>query len=178
MKAVLSQLKVGDPSDPHTVIGPLISEAARAKTERYVKAAIDEGATLVFGGQRPEGMQRGYFHNPTFFDDVPNTSTIAQEEVFGPIGVVIGFDSDDEAIAMANDSCFGLSGGIISKDTATAFDMAKKLRTGDVKINGGTGGLYLQAPFGGYKRSGIGREFGPHWLNEYMLEKAIHYPIG
>jgi acyl-CoA reductase-like NAD-dependent aldehyde dehydrogenase len=178
VKAVLGQLQVGDPEDPQTIIGPLISAAARAKTEHYVQKGLEQGATLVFGGQRPEGLEKGYFHNPTLFDDVDNSSIIAQEEVFGPIGVVIGFDTDEEAIAMANDSNFGLSGGVFSRDTATAFAMAKQMRTGDVKINGGTSGLYLQAPFGGYKRSGIGREFGPHWLNEYMLEKSIHYPIG
>lgn len=178
VKAVLSQLKVGNPLDPQTLIGPLISEAARAKTEYYVKKALEEGAKLVFGGQRTEGFDKGYFHNPTLFDDVNNASIIAQEEVFGPIGVIIGFDTDEEAIAIANNSNFGLSGGIISRDKVTAFAMAKKLRTGDVKINGGTGGLYLQAAFGGYKRSGIGREFGPKWLDEYMLEKSIHYPIG
>lgn len=178
VKGILSQLKVGDPTDPGTMIGPLISAAALAKTEHYVKKGLEQGARLVFGGQRPEGFEKGYFHKPTLFDDVDNKSIIAQEEVFGPIGVVIGFDTDEQAIAMANDSNFGLSGGIISRDKATAFAMAKKMRTGDVKINGGTGGLYLQAPFGGYKRSGIGREFGPNWLDEYMLQKSIHYPIG
>lgn len=178
VKAVLSQLKVGDPADPQNIIGPLISAAALAKTEHYVKKGLEEGARLVFGGQRPEGLEKGYFHNPTLFDDVDNASTVAQEEVFGPIGVIIGFDTDEEAIAIANNSNFGLSGGIISQDKVTAFAMAQQIRTGDVKINGGTGGLYFRAPFGGYKRSGIGREFGPNWLNEYMLEKSIHYPIG
>jgi acyl-CoA reductase-like NAD-dependent aldehyde dehydrogenase len=178
VKAVLGQLKVGDPADPQNLIGPLISKAALAKTEHYVKKGLEEGARLVFGGQRPEGLEKGYFHNPTLFDDVDNASTVAQEEVFGPIGVIIGFDTDEEAIAIANNSNFGLSGGIISEDKATAFAMAQKIRTGDVKINGGTGGLYFRAPFGGYKRSGVGREFGPNWLKEYMLEKSIHYPIG
>jgi len=178
VKAVLGQLKVGDPADPQTMIGPLISEAALAKTEYYVQKALDEGARLVFGGQRPEGLEKGYFHNPTLFDDVNNASAVAQEEVFGPVGVIIGFDTDEEAIELANNSNFGLSGGIISEDKVAAFTMAKQLRTGDVKINGGTGGLFFQAPFGGYKRSGIGREFGPNWLNEYLLEKSIHYPIG
>lgn len=178
VKGILSQLKVGDPADPQTVIGPLISAAALAKTEHYVRKGLEEGARLVFGGQRPEGLDKGYFHNPTLFDDVDNASIVAQEEVFGPIGVIIGFDTDEEAIAIANNSNFGLSGGIISQDKATAFAMAQKIRTGDVKINGGTGGLYFRAPFGGYKRSGIGREFGPNWLHEYMLEKSIHYPVG
>jgi acyl-CoA reductase-like NAD-dependent aldehyde dehydrogenase len=178
MKAVLGQLQVGNPADPATIVGPLVSAAALAKTESYVEKGLASGARLVVGGKRPAHLHKGFFHEPTLFDDVDNRSVIAQEEVFGPIGVVIGFDTDEEAIAMANDSNFGLSGGIFSEDKATAFAMAKQLRTGDVKINGGTGGLYLQAPFGGYKRSGIGREFGPRWLDEYMLQKSIHYPIG
>lgn len=178
VKAVLSQIPMGDPSNPQNLVGPLITEAAREKTEYYVAKALEQGAKLVCGGKRPDDLEKGYFYTPTLFDDVDNLSVIAQEEVFGPIGVIIGFDSDEEAIAIANNSNFGLSGGIMSQDKVKAFEMAKALRTGDVKINGGTGGLYFQAPFGGYKRSGIGREFGPHWLNEYMLEKAIHYPIG
>ncbi|KJS09740.1 MAG: aldehyde dehydrogenase [Gammaproteobacteria bacterium BRH_c0] len=178
VKATLGFLKVGDPAEPDTIVGPLISEAARAKTENFVKKGLEEGGVLIAGGKRPEHLQKGFFFEPTLFDDVDNRSTLAQCEVFGPIGVVIGFDTDEEAVAMANDSNFGLSGGIYSADKAKAFEMAKQLRTGDVKLNGGTAGLYLQAPFGGYKRSGIGREFGPNWLDAYTLEKAIHYPIG
>lgn len=178
VKATLGFLKVGNPAEPDTIVGPLISEVARAKTENFVKTGLAEGGKLVAGGKRPEHLQKGYFFEPTLFDDVDNRSTLAQCEVFGPVGVVIGFDSDEEAVALANDSNFGLSGGIYSADKARAFEMAKQLRTGDVKLNGGTAGLYLQAPFGGYKRSGIGREFGPNWLDAYLLDKAIHYPIG
>lgn len=178
IKATLGFLKVGDPAEPDTIVGPLISAAARTKTEGFVAKALEEGGKLVVGGQRPQHLGKGYFFEPTLFDDVDNRSTLAQQEVFGPVGAVIGFDTDDEAIALANDSNFGLSGGIYSADKAKAFEMAKQLRTGDVKLNGGTAGLYLQAPFGGYKRSGIGREFGPNWLDIFTLEKAIHYPIG
>lgn len=178
VKATLAMLKVGDPADPATIVGPLVSAAARDKTEHFVKKGLEEGGKLVVGGKRPEHLQKGYFFEPTLFDDVDNRSTLGQQEVFGPVGVVIGFDTDEEAVALANDSNFGLSGGIFSADKAKAFEMAKELRTGDVKLNGGTAGLYLQAPFGGYKRSGLGREFGPNWLDAYMLEKAIHYPIG
>ncbi len=178
VQGILSQLKVGDPADPDTVIGPLISRAAREKTEYYVEKGLAEGGRLVSGGRRPAGLEKGYFHEPTLFDDIDNRSTLAREEVFGPVGVVIGFDTDEEAVALANDSDFGLSGGIVSRDKARAYQMALELRTGDVKINGGTAGLYLQAPFGGYKRSGIGREYGPRWLESYTLEKSIHYPIG
>lgn len=178
VKHILGTLKMGDPSDPSVIVGPLISEAARARTERFVARALEEGARLVTGGRRPPHLDKGYFYEPTLFDDVDNRSQLAQEEVFGPVGAVIGFDTDDEAIALANDSKFGLSGGIMSADRATAYRMALRLRTGGVTINGGTGDLFVKAPFGGYKRSGLGREFGRQWLDEFMLEKAITYPVG
>jgi len=178
VKGVLSHLKQGDPADPTVVIGPLIRESARQKTEQFVQLGIDAGATLVTGGKRPEHLHRGFFHEPTLFDNVDNNSTLAQEEVFGPIGVVIGFDSDDEAIRLANDSKFGLSGAVMSADRPTAFRMATRLRTGGVSINGGTGDFFVKAPFGGYKHSGIGRELGKDWLKEFLQEKSITYPIG
>ncbi|KSQ25024.1 aldehyde dehydrogenase family protein [Pseudomonas aeruginosa] len=178
VKATLGYLKIGDPADPTVVVGPLIRESARHKTERFVQAGLDCGATLVCGGQRPAHLTRGFFHEPTLFDNVDNASVIAQEEVFGPIGVVIGFDSDEEAIRLANASKFGLSGAVMSADRPAAFRMAMKLRTGGVSINGGTGDFFVKAPFGGYKHSGIGRELGKDWLKEFLLEKSITYPIG
>ncbi len=178
VKHIVGTLKVGDPLDPSVIVGPLICAAAREKTERFVARALADGARLVCGGKRPAHLDKGFFYEPTLFDDVDNRSALAQEEVFGPVGAVIGFDTDDQAVALANDSKFGLSGGIMSADRATAYRMALRLRTGGVAINGGTGDLFVKAAFGGYKRSGLGREFGPQWLNEYMLEKAITYPIG
>ncbi|MCY1355756.1 putative aldehyde dehydrogenase [compost metagenome] len=178
VKAVLGQFKLGNPADPSVVVGPLIRESARQKTEQFVQMGLDAGACLVAGGRRPAFLPRGFFHEPTLFDNVDNSSTLAQEEVFGPIGVVIGFDSDDEAIRLANDSKFGLSGAVMSADRATAYRMALKLRTGGVSINGGTGDFFVKAPFGGFKHSGIGRELGKDWLNEFLLEKSITYPIG
>lgn len=178
LKAILSQLKIGNPQDPSVIIGPLIRESARAKTEQYVQLGLDAGAALVAGGKRPAHLDKGYFYEPTIFDNVDNTSRLAQEEVFGPIGVVIGFDTDDEAVRMANDSKFGLSGAVMSADRPAAFRIAQKLRTGGVAINGGTGDYFVKAPFGGYKHSGIGRELGPHWLKAFLLEKAVTYPIG
>lgn len=178
VKAIAGSLKIGNPADPTTIVGPLIREAARLKTERYVRLGLDSGATLSLGGRRPAGLDRGYFFEPTLFDNVDNRSAIAQEEIFGPVGVVIGFDSDDEAVDLANDSRFGLSGAVMSRDAAAAYRLALRLRTGGVSINGGTGDLFVKAPFGGYKHSGIGREFGPRWLNEFTVEKAITYPIG
>ncbi|MDY0012647.1 MAG: aldehyde dehydrogenase family protein [Rhodocyclaceae bacterium] len=177
-KAIASSFKIGNPADPTSIVGPLIRETARQKTERYVQLGLDSGARLVLGGKRPADLDKGYFFEPTLFDDVDNRSRLAQEEVFGPIGVVIGYDTDDEAVALANDSPFGLNGAVMSADAAAAYRIALRLRTGGVAVNGGTGDLFLKAPFGGYKFSGIGREFGPHWLNEYMLEKAITFPIG
>jgi aldehyde dehydrogenase (NAD+) len=178
VKAILGQLKLGNPADPTVLVGPLIRASAREKTERYVQLGLDSGARLVAGGQRPPDLKKGFFYQPTLFDAVDNRSAIAQDEIFGPVGVVIGFDTDEEAITLANESRFGLAGAVISADRATAYRMALRLRTGGVSLNGGTGDLFVKAPFGGYKHSGIGREFGPQWLHEFLLEKTITYPIG
>jgi len=178
VKGLLAHFKLGNPVDPSVMVGPLIRESARQKTEQFVQIGIESGATLVAGGRRPPHLVKGFFHEPTLFDNVDNRSVLAQEEVFGPVGVVIGFDSDEEAIRLANDSKYGLSGAVMSADRATAFRMALQLRTGGVSINGGTGDFFVKAPFGGYKHSGIGRELGRDWLKEFLLEKAITYPIG
>lgn len=178
-KQIVQHFKVGDPADPATMVGPLISESQRAKVEYFVKSALDSGATLVTGGKRPEGFAKGYYYEPTLFDNVDNKSEIAQNEIFGPVGVVIGFDTDDEAIKIANDSDFGLAGGIITADRAEGYRMALRLRTGTVWLNGGFGSdMSSYAPFGGYKRSGIGREYGPRWIDEYLHEKVISFPVG
>jgi len=171
-------IRVGDPADPATGMGPLIREVARNRTETYVDLALSQGARLAAGGCRPDGLDRGYFYRPTLFDDVRNDHRIAQEEVFGPIGVVIGFDDDDEAIAIANDSDFGLSGGIYSSDVGRAYQMALQLRTGGVSINGGSGSMSSHAPFGGIKRSGYGREYGLEGLNEFTNIKTIAFHGG
>ncbi len=127
------------------------------------------------GGKRPEGLDKGFFFEPTLFDNVRNDSRLAQEEVFGPIGAVIGFDDDDEAIAFANASDFGLSGAIYSADAGQAYRMALKIRTGGVSINGGAGTMQSDAPFGGIKRSGYGREYGEDGLNEFTYQKVIGF---
>lgn len=175
LQAMLGHLKIGNPADPSVSYGPLIRDVARVRTERYVAIAQDEGATLVAGGQRPQGFDKGFFFQPTLFDNVRNDSRLAQEEVFGPIGAVIGFDDDDEAIALANASDFGLSGGICSADAGKAFDMALRIRTGSVSINGGGGTMLSDAPFGGIKRSGYGREYGEEGLNEFTYQKVISF---
>lgn len=177
MLAIAPRLTIGNPADPATVVGPLITAAARERVEGYVQKGIDEGARLVMGGKRPAHMTKGYFYEVTVFDDVQNDMIIAQEEIFGPVASVIGFDNDEDAVRIANDSRYGLYGGIHSQDPAKAFEMALQIRTGGIVINGG---LYKQmdAPFGGFKKSGLGREFGDNWLDEYSQEKAIIMPMG
>jgi acyl-CoA reductase-like NAD-dependent aldehyde dehydrogenase len=175
MLAILGDLKVGDPHDAGTDMGPLITEAQRQRVERYVALGREEGATVAFGGGRPAGLDTGYYVEPTLFTDVKNSMRIAQEEVFGPVGVVIPFSSDDEAVAIANDSPFGLSGAVWAKDPVRAYRVASALRTGMVHLNGGGGGVNPYGPFGGYKISGVGREFGEAALEEYLETKTINW---
>ncbi len=129
------------------------------------------------GRTRRRTGAKEFFVDITLFDDVRNRMTIAQEEIFGPVGVTIGFDTDEGAIAIANDSRYGLNGGIVSADAATAYDMSLKIRAGSVYINGGSGKMSY-APFGGYKRSGIGREYGPEWLKEFTPRRVHLLPRG
>ena len=178
LKAMLDHIKVGDPADASVGMGPLIREVARKRTEDYVQVALGEGATLVSGGKRPAGLDKGFFFEPTLFDDVHNSHRIAREEVFGPIGVVIGYDTDDEAIDIANDSDFGLSGAVFSADVGRAYELALRMRTGGVAINGGGGKMSSHAPFGGIKRSGYGREYGVEGLNEFTTIKTISFKGG
>ncbi|MET0248213.1 MAG: aldehyde dehydrogenase family protein [Sphingobium sp.] len=169
-------LKIGSPSDPSSTFGPLIREAQRAKTEYYTEEGLKGNARLVTGGRRPAGFDKGFYFEPTVFDDVDNKSRLAQEEVFGPIVAVTGFDSDEQAIDMANDSSFGLGGAVFSSDLGAAFDIAAGVRTGVVSINGGGSipGAPI-SPFGGFKRSGIGREWGEEGVNAFTELKSISY---
>lgn len=169
----LSMIKVGDPADPSTMMGPLISEAQRSKVEALIQSGVDQGARIAFGGGRPAGLDKGYFVEPTLFVDVDNSMDIAQKEFFGPVGVIIPFDDDDHAVRLANDSDFGLGGGVFSGDPVRAYGIAKRIRTGMVNINGGGGGVTPHVPFGGYKQSGLGREWGAAGLEEYLQTKSI-----
>ena len=179
MKGALEANKVGNPLDPDTTMGPLIRASQRDTVEGYVQAGHDGGAKLVTGGKRPDDLPKGFYYTPTLFDDVDNSSKLAQEEVFGPVGAVIGFETDEEAIKLANESDYGLAGAVMSADPAQAYRMALQIRAGGVSINGGFGGAMTSyAPFGGYKRSGVGREYGPRWIDEYLQEKAIGLPAG
>ena len=176
--AILQRMPIGDPADNATLMGPLIREGSRHRTEKYVAGALNEGARLVTGGRRPAGLDRGFYYEPTLLADVRSDMTIAQEEVFGPVGVAIPVADDDEAVRVANDSPYGLSGSIWSRDAGAAFAMAQRLDTGNVSINGGTGGMSPWAPFGGYKRSGVGRELGADVLDDFTETKAIQFHAG
>lgn len=180
IQGVLQQINVGDPADASVSMGPLIREAQRSRVEGFVEQAIAEGAELVCGGKRPSGFDKGFFYEPTLFTGVNNSMKIAQEEVFGPVGVVIPFSDTDEAIRIANDSAYGLAGSVWSQDTGRALKVARSIRAGLIGINGGSGGLGSigKAPFGGYKRSGLGREHGDAGAHEFLELKTIEYPIG
>ena len=174
----LPLMSIGDPANPANMIGPLIRESQRERVERYVQLGLDEGAELVYGGARPEGLDKGFFYMPTLFDNVDNKMTIAQEEIFGPVGAVISFSDTDEAIRIANDSRYGLAGAVWHPDPVDAYGIASKLRTGTVTINGGGGGMNAAAPFGGYKHSGVGRELSDHGLHEYLELKTVMWGAG
>jgi aldehyde dehydrogenase (NAD+) len=181
ISGALQAMRVGDPADPASDMGPLINAAQRERVMGYIASGLESGATLATGGHRPTHLDRGFYVEPTLFTDVTNDMRIAREEIFGPVGVMIPFDGPEEAIAIANDTPFGLGGQVWSGDSAKAFDVADALRAGYVAVNGGDrsfGGPIGPAPFGGYKQSGIGREHGAAGADEYMETKTLHYPIG
>ena len=164
---------VGDPLDPATTIGPLVARRQQERVEGYIAKGVGEGARLVAGGGRPE-QATGWYVEPTLFADVDNKMTIAQEEIFGPVLSVIPFDTVDEAVAIANDSDYGLSGSVFSADPHRALDVARRVRTGTTNVN--TFMLEFSAPFGGYKDSGMGRELGEEGLEAYLESKSICLP--
>jgi aldehyde dehydrogenase (NAD+) len=175
---LLSRAVVGDPRDPATTTGPLIRRTARDRVEGYVAGALDRGATVISGAARPALPARldGAYYLPTVLGDVSNDWPVAREEIFGPVAVVIEVADDDEAIAVANDSPYGLAGHIVGRDTAAVFALAERLRAGSIDLNGGPGYTNPAVPFGGMKRSGLGRENGPEGLDEYTQLKTIKYP--
>ncbi|MDG1904342.1 MAG: aldehyde dehydrogenase family protein [Arenicella sp.] len=178
LAAMAAGMSVGNPADPSVQMGPLIRQAALERVENYVSIALDEGAKLVAGGHKPTGLDKGFYYSPTLFDNVDNQSRLAQEEIFGPVGAVIGFDTDEQAIELANDSQYGLGGGIFSADVGHAYEMALQIHTGTLSINGGGGTMLSSSPFGGVKRSGFGREYGADSLLEFSQAKAISFHGG
>ncbi|MEV7646870.1 aldehyde dehydrogenase family protein [Arthrobacter sp. NPDC089319] len=178
VKQRLENIQVGDPMDPESTMGPLISADQRERVEALIEAGVEEGARVVFGGKRPQGLERGYYLEPTLFVDVDNSMRIAREEFFGPVNVVIPFDTDEEAVQLANDNPYGLSAAVHAKDPLRAYSIARRLRTGGVVINGGGGAFpNTTLPFGGYKASGLGREYGRWGIDEYLQSKSISWGI-
>jgi len=171
-KAAVEAAKVGGAFEEGVTMGPVASKAQLDTVTGYIQQGIDEGATLVTGGTTPpEGRNTGYFVQPTVFSDVRNDMVIAQEEIFGPVLAILPYDTEQEAIDIANDSVFGLAGAVWSGDADRAKRVAKQVRTGQVSVNGG--GFNVNAPFGGYKQSGNGRELGPHALAEFVEIKSM-----
>jgi acyl-CoA reductase-like NAD-dependent aldehyde dehydrogenase len=162
----------GDPFEPGKLLGPLVSAVQRDRVRGYINKGIEEGAKLIAGGpDAPEGLEKGFFVQPTIFSEVTRTMTIANEEIFGPVLSIIPYDTEEEAIEIANDTPYGLAGGVSSADPARAERVARQMRTGQVDINGGA--FNPSAPFGGYKQSGIGRERGRYGLEEFVETKAM-----
>ena len=171
-KAAAEAVKVGDPNDAATNIGPLSNGTQFKKVQSLIEKGVEEGARVVAGGPgRPQGLTKGYYAQPTVFADVNNNMTIAREEIFGPVLVMIPFKDDEDAVRIANDTPYGLSGYVSSGDPERAKRVAARLRTGMVHINGAS--IDLQAPFGGYKQSGNGREWGSEGFDEFLEVKAV-----
>ena len=168
----IGRYTVGDPMEGTSKCGPLVSKRQQESVSRYISTGIDEGATLVAGGEgMPDGLDTGFYVRPTVFADVTPEMTVFREEIFGPVLCITTYSDEEEAIELANDSEYGLSGGVWSGDEDRAMKVARKLRTGQVSINGGA--FNVSAPFGGYKKSGLGRELGVHGMEEFLETKSI-----
>jgi acyl-CoA reductase-like NAD-dependent aldehyde dehydrogenase len=167
-------MPVGDPHDPATQIGPMVAARQRARVEHYIQLGHEQGAKLVAGGGRPSHLDRGWFVEPTLFTAVEPDMRIAQEEIFGPVLSVLTYQDEDQAIAIANNSSYGLSGAVFTSDVEHGLELACRMRTGTVELNGNLVGFH--APMGGFKCSGIGRESGPEGIDAYVELKSVGLP--
>ena len=172
MAAAMADIVIGDPSDPQTQMGPVISAAQRERCERFTRLAVEGGAKVVTGGERPTSTNSGYYFKPTLLDVPDNNNPAAQEEIFGPVISVIGYDDVDHAVEIANDTDFGLAAYVIGKDRRQAIDVANRLRVGSVQVNGGLNSAYVS--MGGWKMSGIGRERGPEGIRVYQNMRTLN----
>jgi aldehyde dehydrogenase (NAD+) len=171
-RATVEGIVIGDPDEDATVLGPIANRAQFQRVQLMIAAGIEEGAKLVCGGPgQPDGLDRGFFVRPTIFSDVRTGMRIAQEEIFGPVLAILSYDDVDEAIAIANDTIFGLGGHVHGADLERVRGVARRIRTGQVHLNNPAWDPH--APFGGYKRSGNGREYGAFGFEEYLEVKAI-----
>jgi aldehyde dehydrogenase (NAD+) len=177
ISAAMAAVPYGDPSDDSVLMGPVVSARQRDRVLGYIERGTEEGAKLVVGGGRPSHLPKGWFVEPTLFIDVDNSMTIAQEEIFGPVLTVIPYENDDDAVRIANESSYGLSGGVFSGSEERATSIARRIRTGSIGVNGG---LWYGAdsPYGGYKASGMGRQCGIEGFEQYLETKAIAWPLG
>src|SRR5215471_3343851 len=173
--AAAETIPYGDPFDPRTVVGPLVAERQRTRVEGYIASAVDDGARIVAGGVRPAHLPKGWYVPPTILADVDNSMRVAQEEIFGPVLSFIPVDGEDDAVAVANDSRYGLSGGVWTGDAARGVAVARRMRTGSVAVNGHYPPFPL-VPFGGLKESGLGRELGPEGLASFLEPRSIGMP--
>jgi aldehyde dehydrogenase (NAD+) len=173
---LLAVLPYGDPQDPSNMTGPIVNAAQLQRIDGLVKAAVDDGARVVAGGRIAPQFDKGFWYEPTLLADVDNTMDIARTEVFGPVLVAIPYDDDDDAVRIANDSIFGLSGAVVGSDRERALRVARRIRTGTMSINGGIW-YGADVPFGGYKQSGVGREMGLAGFEEYLEQKAYAEPV-
>jgi aldehyde dehydrogenase (NAD+) len=171
LSAAVGELRVGDPLDPTTAVGPLVASRQRDRVEGYIAAGKKEGARIVVGGGRPKGIDTGWFVEPTLFDGVDNRMKIAREEIFGPVLSVLTYGTPDEAVRIANDSEYGLGGGVYGADAEAALRIARRIRTGTCTLNGLM--MEFNCPFGGFKSSGLGRELGPEGLEAYLERQSI-----
>ncbi|MGH9096220.1 MAG: aldehyde dehydrogenase family protein, partial [Acidimicrobiales bacterium] len=176
MEAAFENVPYGDPTDPGNLQGPQISAVQRDRVLGYVERGVEEGARLVRGGHRPPQFDKGYYVEPTLFADVDNSMTIAREEIFGPVLVVIPYDDDEDAIRIANDSPYGLAGFVLSDSLDRSMAVARRLRAGSVGLNGGAA-FGADVPFGGYKASGIGRQNGLAGFDQYLEVKSVAWPV-
>jgi acyl-CoA reductase-like NAD-dependent aldehyde dehydrogenase len=162
----------GDPFDADTRLGPLVSETQRTRVRGYINKGVEEGAKLLTGGaEAPEGLDKGYYVRPTVFSDVRNDMTIAQEEIFGPVLSILPYEDEEEAVRIANDTIYGLAAGVWSGDPERAKAVARRIRSGQVEVNGGA--FNPLAPFGGFKQSGHGRELGKFAIDEFLTTKSL-----
>ena len=170
-------MKVGDALDPATEVGPLVAERQRDRVENYIRIGQEEGAKVAVGGGRPEGIDKGWFVEPTVFVDVDNSMRIAREEIFGPVLSVIPYTDEADAVRIANDSDYGLCGGVFTGDNDRGLAVARQVRTGTYMVNSNIP-IDFSSPFGGYKASGVGREFGEDGLELFLEKKTINLPAG